>query len=260
LRKIFGFVLCFITGFFFISCVTTEENTGKTPLMKVAEEEISEKSDVPAEKKGIIYSSRQMNDGPLLLGSKDHMSGPVVEFSILYSLYFPLSGILIPDNEYKISEGTRWQINSVKFEESVFFERALLSEDDHGNSWWYLLVEGDGYRREFEFMLDPGWTLQEMRYFDEGTIKTYYPSVDEVRDLSNGAVDYRGFKSGRETIKTDSGTYLTDHIFMESREYWMNNSVTGSFVQSVIKEDNEIVVTATLLEEKENYKTIMESF
>jgi hypothetical protein len=247
-----------ITAFLFFSCVTTEANVGET--IQGGSETVAEEKVVQTEKKGIIFSSRQMTDGPLLLGSKEHMSGPVVEFSILYSLCFPLSGIVTYEDTYKESEGTRWQILSVEFDESVYFERALLSEDDDGNRWWYLLVEGDGYRREFEFLLDPLWTLVEMRYFDQGAVKVYYPSVDENKDLSNGSILYNEFKTGKESIRTASGVFLSDRIVMGSHEYWLNNGVTGSFVQSMLKEDNEIIVTASLLEEKKKYKTRMDSY
>lgn len=260
MRKIFRLVICCTMGLFLNSCVTTSENTGGPTPSAAVEKEIVEGSNTPSEKTGIIYSSRQMNDGPLLLGSKDHMSGAVVEFSILYSLYFPMSGILIPENSYKMNAGTRWHVVSDKFNESVFFERALLSEDDEGNSWWYLLVEGDGYRREFEFLLDSSWILQEMRFSDAGEIKSYFPSVDEVRDLSNGSVKYRDFQKGNETVHTDLGTYNADHIVIESREYWMNSRVTGDFIKSLIKIDDTTIAEATLIEEKKGYNTLMNSF
>jgi len=257
LQRIFLLIICFLTGSFLISCVTTSEGLVHEETVPEPEEK---KEEVSLEKNDIIFSSRDLATGPLLLGSKEHMSGPVVEFSILYSLYFPLSGILTDDHQYDVSQGTRWQINSEKFEESVFFERALLNEDSEGRSWWYFMVEGDGFRREYEFLLDEKWSLMEMHYFADNFVMHYTPSVDENRDLSNGSVPYDDFHSGREKISVEAGEFQSDHIVLESSEHWTNKTVPGSFVKSILLENEEIILTASVVEIKKDYHTIMNSY
>ena len=81
-------IFCFITGFLLISCVTTAENTNDKNIVTEGEKSI-EKADISedtVDKKGLIYTSRGLSEGPLLLGSKEYMSGPVAEFSILYTI------------------------------------------------------------------------------------------------------------------------------------------------------------------------------
>ncbi len=258
-------VFCFFTSFVLISCVTTSENTNDVPVTseKIVEDNTKDGSSDPGqntEKSGIIYSSRELADGPLLLGSKEHLTGPVSEFSILYTIYFPLSGILIDDNEYRISKGTRWQVVSDKLVQDVFFERALLSEDDEGRSWWYFKVEGDGFEREYEFLIDKEWKLLEMRYSLDGQIKSYVPSVDEVNNLSNGSINYEDFKVGREDVDTNLGLYSADHILVDSTELWMSSKVEGNFVKSLLKENDLVILTASIIEEKDGYVTLFNSY
>ena len=142
----------------------------------------------------------------------------------------------------------------------MYFERALLSEDDEGKSWWYFKIEGDGFLREFEFLLDQAWNLQEMRYLDNDSIKSYIPSVDELSNLSNGVIQYDDYKRGQENIETSVGSFKADHIQSETFEHWINNGVTGKFLKSLILLDGEIVLTASLTEEKENYNTVFNSY
>ncbi|MBI9099134.1 MAG: hypothetical protein JEY91_11685 [Spirochaetaceae bacterium] len=251
-------ILCFFTGFFLISCVTTEQVAVQTESVLPAEPD--EVRAEPEEKKGIIYSSRVLTEGPLLLGSKEHMTAPVSEFSILYTLYFPLSGIVLTDSAYRETQGTRWKVESDLLVENVYFERALLSEDDEGRSWWYFSVEGDGFEREYEFLVDSDWRLMEMRYLLDGQVKSYAPSVDELNNLSNGSIDYGAFKRGSETVETPAGRYQADHIVLESEEFWMTDRVIGHFVQSLLKEDKSVILEASLIEEKKGYGTIFNSY
>lgn len=257
-------VVCLFTGFVLISCVTTSENNSDaSAASEKIEENIAEgkpETDRNPEKRGIIYNSRELADGPLLLGSKEHLTGRVSEFSILYTLYFPLSGILTTDHEYNISGGTRWQVVSDKLVQDVFFERALLSEDDEGKSWWYFKVEGDGFEREYEFLLDSEWKLLEMRYALDGQLKQYIPSVDELNNLSNGFLSYQDYRVGREAVKTDIGTFSADHIVIDSSEFWMSSKVDGRFVKSLLKEDDDVILTATIIEETKGYKTKFSSY
>lgn len=258
-------VFCFFTSFVLISCVTTSGNNNDVSdtSENIAEDNMVEgnsDTDLDFEKTGIIYSSRKLTDGPFLLGSKEYLTGPVSEFSILYTLYFPLSGILIDDNEYRISEGTRWQVVSDKLVQDLYFERALLNEDNDGKSWWYFKVEGDGFEREYEFLLDGDWRLLEMRYSLDGQIKNYVPSVDEVNNLSNGSVNYDAFKVGRENVNTKLGIFSADHIRIDSSEFWMSSKVEGNFVKSLKKENNLVILTASIIEEKEGYVTLFDSY
>lgn len=265
MRNLFILVFCFFTGFLLISCVTNRDIISNTDIVseKVDEPDSPGDSPVPAkptQKRGIIYNSRSLSEGPLLLGSTEYLEGSVSEFSILYTIYFPMSGILIPDHKYNVSSGTRWKAVSDKLVQDVYFERALLNEDDEGKSWWYFKVEGDGYVREFEFLLDAEWKLMEMRYFLDGKEKSYIPSVDELNNLSNGVISYSDYKEGRETVETDLGSFTADHIVIESSEFWMSSEVIGGFVKSLLKEDDKLIATATLVEEKEGYETIFHSY
>lgn len=259
-------IFCFSTLLFLGGCVSTPENADVTSAAPVKGEEVSvpdeEESSVDNQvrKHGIIYAGRELSDGPLLLGSKEHLTGPVAEFSILFSIYFPLSGILKEDHQYDIASGTRWQVESAELMETVYFERALLNEDDEGKSWWYFKVEGSGFEREFEFLLDPDWKLIEMRYRHGDLVKSYFPSVEEGNDLSGGALPYSEYKVGRESIETESGSFSADHITTESSEHWMSSRVTGHFVRTVQMDGEEIILTATLVEEKEDYRTVYESY
>jgi len=264
LRNNLILIFCFFTGFLLISCVTTTENKVDTVNSSDnSQEQTSEavkNSTVSKSNSGVIYNSRVLSEGPLLLGSKEYLSGPVAEFSILYTIYFPLSGILIPDHDYSVSFGTRWQVESDKLVQDVFFERALLSEDDEGKSWWYFKVEGDGFEREYEFLIDADWKLIEMRFFMDGQFNSYIPSIDELNNLSNGSIVYADFKTGKENVQIPYGSYNADHIVFESSEHWMSSKVTGAFVKSVLKEDDEIILSASVIEEKEGYETILESY
>jgi hypothetical protein len=249
LHKLYTLLICFLLISFLFGCVTTTNLSTETPPQSITEE-----------KSGILFSSKSLGNGPLLLGSIEHLSGSIMEFTILYGLYFPLSGILVPDHEYRIGESTRWQIISEKFKESVFFERALLNEDDEGRNWWYFMVEGDGYKREYEFLIDETWSLLELRYYDNGSVQTYIPSVDEINNLSNGPVLYENFIKNRENITVEAGTFFADHIVIDGGEYWTSRSVPGTFVKSIMKDVNSVTLSASLVEIKKDYKTKMNSY
>ena len=252
-------IFCFLTGLLLIGCVTTADNTNSSVTYSDSAQE-EQNSDNDGNKKGILYASRGFSDGPLLLGSNEYLSGPIAEFSILYSIYFPLSGILLSDHEYSVPSGTRWQVESQKLVEDVFFERALLSEDDEGNSWWYFKVEGDGFEREYEFLIDADWKLMEMRFSINGQIHSYVPSVDELNNLSNGSIVYGDFKTGKEVLAVPTDSYNADHIVLESSEHWMSSKITGNFIKSVLKDEENIILIATVIEEKEDYETIYKSY
>lgn len=264
MRNFLILLICFFSGIIMISCVTTTENSSDvvTSSEKI-QSQTSETLNNPGDsenKTGVIYNSRSLSDGPLLLGSKEYLSGPVAEFSVLYTIYFPLTGILIPDSEYRVSFGTRWQAESEKLVEDVFIERALLSEDDEGKSWWFFKVAGDGFEREYEFLVDRDWELMEMRYSVGSEVFSYIPPVDEIKNLSNGSLVYRDFKTGKEKITTPADSFYADHIILDSSEYWMTSKVTGNFVRAQLKEDQHVVLTASLLEEIKGYKTKFNSY
>ena len=88
MQKIKVLLLCVSMGFILISCVTTVENTEDSILQEnraedTVKETVAEDSDKSKEKNGIIYNSRELAEGPLLLGSTEHLEGPIVEFNIL---------------------------------------------------------------------------------------------------------------------------------------------------------------------------------
>jgi len=249
------------------SCVTVEEATPQQTAEPAEEaeappqedntaviaEETEEESD-RMEKSGILYSSMEIGEGPLLLGSKEYMSGPIVEFTILYSLYFPLSGIEPPFSGYKPGKGTRWQVDSNRLEETVFFERALLGRDDEEKSWWLFEVSGNGFERRYEFLVDRDWKLMEMRYLLDEEIKSYIPSVDENSNMSVLLAEEEPSESEKVKIQTFRGEIVADHFFAGETEFWKARRVTGNYLQSRKGKEEELILSASLLEEKEGYE------
>lgn len=247
----------------FSACVTPPPvelpETGSAAETEDAVVQVQEKP-TAVEKPGVIYSARSLSDGPLLLGTGESLSGPVSEFLLLFSDYFPLSGIEPPFSSYKEGEGTKWQVESDILDETVYFERALLSSDKNGDSWWYFKVEGDGFEREFEFLLDSQWILMEMRYRKDGSIFSYFPSVDENSDLASTAVDPGELIASKERIETAVGSLAADHYGSESGDVWVSSGVPGGFVRTVLKKDGNVILVANILEEKKGYETVLDSY
>ncbi|MBN2659578.1 MAG: hypothetical protein JXR86_21145 [Spirochaetales bacterium] len=253
----------------FASCVTTsipvpEKEPGESPSVSresagpAVTEESNGQADLLSET-GIIYSALDRGVGPLLLGSTDYMNGPVVEFSILFSIYFPLSGIEPPFSGYSPGEGTRWQVDCDRLEESVYFERALLSRDDEDKSWWFFKIEGSGFERSYEFLVDKDWRLLEMRYLSGNAVESYRPSVDENNNLAMTLTD--GEISGPEKMKLQVplGDFQADFYSGAGGEFWKSRRVTGSYLK-FHRENEELSLTASLIEEKKGYKTTLFSY
>lgn len=238
-------------------CVTTDSGTVENTETEAVDDTKAEEDKASD---GIIYGSRALAEGPLLLGSIEHLTGPVMEFSLLFSIYFPLSGIVPPYSFYEPGDGTRWQIESEQLKEPVFFERALLSYDDEEKSWWYMKVEGDGFVREYEFLVDKEWQLQEMRYNEGDRVISYVPSVEGDSDLSGGPLDFDQMESESVSLETALGELQTDYLSSDSKEFWKSRKVTGQFVQALYRGEGEIILEASIIEEKSGYETIMSSY
>ncbi|MBB6482676.1 hypothetical protein [Spirochaeta isovalerica] len=261
------FVLFFILNI--SSCVSTPPAV--SPGEEIAETPADSKPDYEADESvgadsnqiinsGIIYSSLDLSEGPLLLGSTEYMNGPVVEFSILYTVYFALSGIDPPLSGYNPGKGTRWQVDSNKLNETVYFERALLSRDDEEKSWWFFQVEGNGFERTYEFLVNKEWKLLEMRYSTDSSVESYKPTVDENSNLYIILSKYE--LSGPEKVKVETplGDFQADYYSAEGVEVWKVRRVTGSYIKTHFGDDSETNMTATLLEEKNGYETQFNSY
>lgn len=214
----------------------------------------------PEESQGIIYSTKALTDGPHLLGSKEHMTGPIMEFSLLFSTYFPMSVVEPPLSFYQEGKGTRWVVRSKKLEEEVYFERALLSYDDEEKSWWFFKVEGDGFSRQYEFLVNENWQLLEMRYRTGNSIESFVPTVDSESDMRRGLDHIQDMEISKEELVTELGVFETEHLFSAGREYWTSDEITGRYLKSLIKKEGEIFLEAVLVEEKDGYSTVMESY
>lgn len=256
-----------------LSCVTTGDNSVEEinpPVEKESsgpektdsgEDAVSSGSESTSDKSGIIYSSRSLADGPLILGSTEYMTGPIMEYSLLYTIYFPLSGIEPPLSHYEPGTGTRWQVESDELDGTVYFERALLSVDNEMKSWWFFKVEGDGFERIYEFLIDSEWTLLEMRYRDRDmSVSTYVPSVDEEKDLLGKPLDLDDMPFETVRMDTSEGERNIEHYTSETAEYWLDESVPGTLVRSLLKRDGEVLLQADLIEIKEDYETVLGSY
>lgn len=257
-------VILFVSLFFLLtisSCVTEPEVIAGTSD-KVSKENITDQdsqSVIGKEEPGDLYSPWELTDEPLVLGSTESLEGPIMEFSHLFSLYFPLSGIEPPYKGYKPGEGTRWQVESEQSEEIVYFERALLSIDDKDNSWWQFSLEGNGYDRSFEFLVDPDWVLLEMRYMSGTDVKVYKPSVDDEKNLLVQYLDRDSIKSERVSLETPIGKYFTDFYSFGNVKIWTSKTVIGNYLRMEVQFDEDLMLTAFLIEEKKNYKSVLGS-
>ncbi len=272
-----------MSSIFFFSCVTTGNTTRENIPEEIENEnQVSESENIEVkedvedsatmdiadeteDKHGFINIKERNANGPLLLGTTGDMNEATVEFAIMYNLYIPMSGIISEDHGYKRSEGTRWRVFSEKDGE-VFFEKALLMEGDNGRSWWYFKVDGEGFYREYEFLLENDYSLLELRYVEDGIIKRYIPFVDDNEICSIREINYSDYYTGKERIKTELGSYNADHIIIESdetgesEEYWTARNIPGKFIQAIYKKEDISIFIASLIEVKKEYDTKMESY
>ncbi len=280
------FISICLSSMFFFSCVTTGNSTRENISKEIDNEidnenenQVSESDDIEVkedvegspsteiaeETHGLINIKERNVNGPLLLGATGDMNEATVEFAIMYNLYIPMSGIISEDHGYKRSEGTRWRVFSEKDGE-VFFEKALLMEGDNGRSWWYFKVDGEGFNREYEFLLENDYSLLELRYIEDGKIKRYIPYADDNEICSFREINYSDYNAGKERIKTEFGSYNSDYIVIESddtgesEEYWVARNVPGKFIQAIYKKEDISIFIASLIEVKKGYDTKMESY
>ncbi len=175
-----GLFLCFLLT----NCVTTEKinNIPEPAEQNTIEKPLDNQEQIESnieENKGLISVRVNNPEDPILLGTQENLVGPIAEFSTLYGLYFSIGGALSSNHGYARSEGISWTVESEISEETVLFERALLTDDDIGRSWWYFKVEGDDYTREYELLVENDFSLLELRYLQNGLVQSYIPFEDE---------------------------------------------------------------------------------
>lgn len=152
----------------------------------------------------------------LLAGYTDPML-----YQLAYTQAFHLGGFGIDHEAFEEGEGTTWRIEAADEEEVSSFtaERALLSLEDDGTSWWYLRYTPEGGEAyEYEVRIDRELQAREMYLRD--------PENDEVRhhEFASSGVEADEEQESEEGL--EEAGYRTDYHHLEQWDEYRTDRVS----------------------------------
>ena len=147
-------------------------------------------------------------------------------YQLAYTQVFLLGGFGTNPDDFSVGEGSTWRIEAIGEEDDggmFTAERALLSRDEAGNSWWYLKYtpdnhEGEDLSFEYEVLVDRDLQAREM-----------YLRDNENQEIRHHVFDYTAADieeaEASEAALQEEG-YATTPIFLQNREQYHTEHVS----------------------------------
>lgn len=273
-----GIYLVVIFVFYLISCASTvsvQDSIDKEQLQNIS----TGKSDyltinTPYTLESLLIPVIQMNDFMMSLDYFD-------QFLEYNDYIFPdyLFGILgMETTDYEPGKGTVLYGKPENGSLSFAYEKALLSRDDSGNSWWQLSIEFNGrelflevFSNKYDIPLkirsidpEPGFGFEivpDMAYDFENAVnevpaEQLAASVEDKikRNISEGLSMYFANSEiiGEEIIETSAGKFMTvlvrdSYSDTEWVNYWLTPDVSGGIVRISFISDGVLETNVTEL-------------
>ena len=181
-------------------------------------------------------------------------------------------------SDYKIGEGTSLYGESMYDSSPFRMEKALLSRDKLGNSWWQLRIDSYGIELFLEVLINKYDIPQKIRFKDSETGPGIEVVPDTLSEQLEAGANIRiqqkfeeGFSNyfsnpeiiGEEIIETPAGEFLTVLVrdFLSETmwvNYWLSPDVPGGIVRTSFTDDSGSETTVTeLVKIEESVKQII---
>ncbi len=193
-------------------------------------------------------------------------------YSIYWYSFYP-GGFYFDDTNYEVGQGTEWKLTSNGDNDELIITKALLKINDDTSRWWKIKYGNRSDEIIYEFLIDKDYNLLKLRFTDEdsGEVREYLATPEELEPYSTSDMrkisesDYKEWDKGIVTLKTDAGSFETNHLlFTESAadysyEWWISDRVPGKMVKFMWKSGGESM-TGELIKISNGNKTELNSF
>ncbi len=183
-------------------------------------------------------------------------------YQLAYTQMFHIGGYGLHHDEFEEGQGAVWRMVAIEDDERTTFtaERALLSREDDGSSWWFLkYTPEDAETIEYEILVDRDLNAREMYLKDPETdeIRHHRFTGDEQEEQERREgeesleeagyhtesfypEDRDEYRVDRETVTIGAGSFETEVLYHEEDgfEYtwWLSDTVPGQLVKYLFKD------------------------
>ncbi len=206
----------------------------------------------------------------------------VMLYQLAYTQMFHIGGFGFYHDDFEVGQGAVWRVEAIEDDERTSFtaERALLSREDDGSSWWYLkYTPEDEESIEYEILVDRDLQAREMYVRDPETRDVrhhvFAHDPEERREMEEGEEsldeagypteayypeDYEDYHVERVNVTIGAGSFDADLLrYIEEDEgfeysWWVTDTVPGQIIKYEYKDTIEGgVFQGEIIEMREDY-------
>jgi hypothetical protein len=201
-----------------------------------------------------------------------YMQAYLAQFYSLYWYSFYIGGFYFDDSSYREGQGTRWKITTNDDPDALIIDKSLLKDNTDGSRWWKIIYNSGKDQFLYEFLVDKDYNLLKLRFIDDdGAVQEYSPEPEdleaytttEMREISEA--DYSRWNTGQVTVRTQAGSFKTDHLVyteaeaQHSFEWWISEDVPGGLVKYLWKSPED-TMTGLLTDITSGNRSELDSF
>lgn len=209
-------------------------------------------------------------------------------FAQVFSTVFCIGGLYPDYSTLKEGQGVVWLQSYADESEKTqtTTELALLKKLDNGDSWWYICMDDEEGKLEYEGLLDSQMRVKRIRYKEDGETEEYvFPTPTSASEnnssfmgLGLGGISSLGmnftmetvgdFVQGEETVKVPAGTWKAKKSVYEygsskdltSFNWFCTDEVPGLLIKYEHNYGADLSSKGDLQSLKDGYKTKMDSY